>query len=190
MSDGPHKTLPMRPAWRRVAKRGDISTFAPDQVSAALIPALQKDCQAETTGTFLDDLVNLCLGQDTSLFKDDIGSQLETLRAEAGPGLGRKILDEAIRFAAGGEQGTNIAVRALNSALTDRAVKGARQVEEHYLRESTNPRAARVRDRIHGAIGLSGDAIEGLTYNILGLGKERSAIRPVKQQGLDDGVSL
>lgn len=190
MSDGPHRTLPMRPGWKRVAKRGDNCAFAPAEVSAALVPALEQDCQAEGIPAFLDSLVNLCVDQENSLFRDGIALQLETLRAAAGSSIGQMVLDEAIRFAESGEQGRNIAIKALNSALADRAVRGVRQVEEHYLRKSTTPRASRVRGRINEAIGISREAIGGLAHRMLKLKTSRRAIQPLKQQDLDDGVSL
>lgn len=190
MSDGPHRSLPMRPAWKRVAKRGDKAAFAVEEISAALVPALQQDCRDELHPELLSGLRAACHDQENSLFKDHLEPQLEALRPYAGSGLGRVVLDDAIRLAASGEQGMNIAVKALDNALTDRAARGARQMEEHYFRESTAPRAQRVRERIDQAIGRSGDAIAGLARRLLKLDTDRPARQPLRQQGLDDGVRL
>lgn len=43
MSDGPHKSLPMKPAWRKVAERAANPACARDEVSGALLPALARD---------------------------------------------------------------------------------------------------------------------------------------------------
>ncbi len=183
MSDGPHRSLPMRLGWKRVAECGDNRAFAPDEVGHAIIPALEQDCRGELTPQFIDAFCALY----RSLFKDQLGPELEALRPVAGSGIGRVVLDHAMQLAACGETGVDAPVKAMTNALTDRAARGARQVEEHYCRESTEPRAQRVRARIEEAIGNNGAAIDGLSRKILKIDSGPSA-QPAKQQGLDDGV--
>jgi hypothetical protein len=43
MSDGPHRSLPMRPHWRHLAQRAAQGAFPPDQVCEALPYALKRD---------------------------------------------------------------------------------------------------------------------------------------------------
>lgn len=190
MSDGPHRSLRMRRGWQRVAERGDKSAFEIDEISNAIIPALEQDCREEMSGQFLDGLRSVCRNQEHSLFKDQIEPQLESLRDCAGSGIGHVVVDEAIHLCASGEQGLNIALRAMDNALTDRAARGARQVEEHYLRRSAAPRAHIVRERIDKAIADGASAIRGLAHRILGLDADGSARPPLKRQGVDDGVRL
>jgi hypothetical protein len=180
----------MPPTWKRVAVRGDKSAYAIEEIGAALVPALDQDARGALAPNFLDGLRAICADQERSLFRDDIEPQLEALRSLTGAGLGRVVLDEAVRLSAGGEEGLNIAVKAVESALTDRAARGARQVEEHYFRKSTAPRANNVRDRIEEAIGVSRDGIAGLARRLLGIDMDRPTRRPLRQQGLDDGVRL
>ena len=80
MSDGPHKSLPMPPAWKRVAERADNAAFESDEIRKALIPALEHDCRTEMSPALLDDVRSLIEGQDASLFKSDVRPQLEALR--------------------------------------------------------------------------------------------------------------
>jgi hypothetical protein len=47
MSDGPHRSLPMRRGWKRVAERGDKRAYASEEVSEAIIVALEQDCRQE-----------------------------------------------------------------------------------------------------------------------------------------------
>jgi hypothetical protein len=183
MSDGPHRSLPMRPGWKRVAECGDNHAFAPEEVSNAIIPALEQDCRAEMTPEFLDAFCDLY----GSLFKDQLGPELEALRGAAGCGIGRIVLDHAIQMSANGETGPEAPVQALANALTDRAARGARQVEEHYCRESNEVRAQNVRARIEQGVG--GADVDGLARRVLKRDSGSSA-PPVKQQGLDDGVRL
>jgi hypothetical protein len=180
----------MRRGWKRVAERGDKHAFATEEISAALIPALEQDCREEMSREFLNGLCAICRDQESSLFKDQIEPQLNALRSSAGAGIGRIVLDYAIQISADDEQGLNIAEGAMTRALTDRACRGARQVEEHYFRESTAPRSQRVRDRIEQAIGLSAPRIAGLAHQLLRLDSGRSERPAIRQQGLDDGVRL
>jgi hypothetical protein len=78
-------------------------------------------------------------------------------------------------------------VKAMTDALFDHAARAARQVEEHYYRESTMPRAQNVRARIEQAVGDS--PIETLARQVLRM-DERRTNRPALQQGLDDGVRI
>ena len=43
MSDGPHRSLPMRPDWRKFAEYANNKNFARDQVRDAVVAAVEKD---------------------------------------------------------------------------------------------------------------------------------------------------
>lgn len=47
MSDGPYKSLKMRPGWKQLAKRADEKAFASEEVRDALPTALEQDWRAE-----------------------------------------------------------------------------------------------------------------------------------------------
>ena len=47
MSDGPHKSLPMRVGWKKFAKCADKAAFEPDQLADLAIPALEGDWRPE-----------------------------------------------------------------------------------------------------------------------------------------------
>ena len=191
MSDGPHRSLAMRQGWKRVAERGDNTSFALDEVSAAILPALEADCRVELAPAFVEGLSRVLKAQESSLFADDAARQLELLRRDAGPGIGRRILDHAVYLSARGETGLTAGIKSIVSALVDHAARCARQVEEHYYRESTDSRAVRVRERIESSIGRIRDAIEGLGKRVLGLEPLRSGGgKRLKRDGLDEGVEL
>ena len=40
MSDGPHRSLPMRRGWKHVAERGDKPAFTTEDIAEAIVPAL------------------------------------------------------------------------------------------------------------------------------------------------------
>ena len=72
--------------------------------------------------------------------------------------------------------------------VSDRVERGARQVEEHYCRKSSEKRAIKVRQRIEEALG-SAD-VERLARQIINRKTGESIRPPLKRQGLDDGVKL
>ena len=188
MSDGPHKSLPMRPGWKRVAKCGDNIAFAPEEIGKAIVRALHQDCNHEIGPEFLLAIRGVFTNHESDLFKDSMTPQLDALRDTAGHGIGRAVLEHAIEAAERGKTGNEGLEDAMTNALTDRAARGNRQVEEHYCRESNAPRARKVRTRIEEAIGVAG--INGLARQILKIEPRPTSSRKVRQEGLDDGVKL
>ena len=188
MSDGPHRSLPMRRPWKTVAECADNAAFEVEEIREVILPALENDCQREMRREFFDDLRRVCADQEASLFKTDIRPVLEGLRRTANVGMERLVLDHAIHGAASGSSGYDLAERAVGLALKDRGASGIKQVEEHYLRESTAKRAHNVRDRMEQAI--TGADFKPMARRLLD-GRQRSAApKPSKRQGLDDGVKL
>ena len=117
MSDGPHRSLPMRAGWKRVAECGDNHAYAPEEIRNEIIPALEQDCRAEIAPQFVDALHKVFQEQEISLFKDQFGPQLEALRRKAGHGLGRVALEHAILMSAHGETGRDALVKAAANAF-------------------------------------------------------------------------
>lgn len=185
MSDGPHRSLPMRRGWKKVAECGANHAFEPEQVSDCIAPALEEDCRVEMTPAFLDAFNGLY----GSLFRNNLEPELESLRDLAGPGMGRVVIDIAIQLAARGETGPDAPVKAITETLTDHAGRCSKQVEEHWLRESSERRSRDVRGRVDDGIKQAAPAIEGLARKMLKL-EQGSSSRSQKQQGLDDGVKL
>jgi len=177
----------MRKGWKLVAESADNQAFGTDEIGDAILPALEEDCRGEISPEFFGSLRKICGDQETLLFKHDVTPSLEGLRNAAGAGLARAVLNYALQQAARGDSAKDIPESALKDALIDRAARGARQVEEHYCRESTTPRANRVRERIEQAIG-SAD-IGGVARRILDPEAKLETQAP-RRKGLDDGVKL
>jgi|SRR5579863_6114023 hypothetical protein len=187
MSDGPHRSLPMRRGWKRVAENADNKAFSAAEVREAIVPALEEDCR-EISPEFLRGLRRVSIEEAGSLFKSDTTPSLEGLRSLASIGLARVVLDYAIKHASNGQAAKDIAQNAMTDALVDHAARGMWQVEEHYCRKSTAPRANQVRERIEEAIG--GADIGGLAKRILKPDSNGDAPQAPKRDGLDDGVEL
>jgi hypothetical protein len=188
MSDGPHKSLPMLPGWKRVAKCGDNIAFAPEEIGKAIVHALKQDCNHEIGPEFLLSIRGIFMDHESLLFKDRMAPRLDSLRETAGQGMGRIVLEHAIEAAERGKTGNEGLEEAVTNALTDRAARGNRQVEEHSCRKSTAPRAQKVRERIEE--GIKTAPIKDLVRQILKLDPRPSASPKLKNRGLDDGVKI
>lgn len=186
MSDGPHRSLRMRQAWRWVAKRCDKRAFTATEISEALVPAVEQDCREDFPPQVLERVRRIA--QEPSLFKGDFGNQIAPLKAECGHGLGQSFLDNVDRLSTSDADAFSAVQDALAAALEDRAHRGAWQVEEHYLREAPSPRARDVRGRLEEAIGCTDFA--ALAARILSVDRQEPSGMPKKRTDVDDGVKL
>lgn len=188
MSDGPHRSLPMHRGWKRVAERCANIAFSTEEITNALIPALQQDCQAEMSPELVNGIRNVFDDQAASLFKDDPRPRLEALREVAGCGIGLTLLDNVIELSPSGAAELDDLARAMTAALEDRAGRSSRQIEEHYCRTSAAPRALNTRSRMEQSIAAS--PLETLARQILKLDGGAPVRRAIRMQGLDDGVRI
>jgi hypothetical protein len=177
----------MTQAWKRVAERSDKRSFSNDEVSEAFVGALEKDCAREIVPGFFDIAWRIFSDPEPSLFVTKIGDQLEALRRQAGSGVGRSVLEHAILGAARGKVGREGLIEAVKNGLADRAAKATRQIEEHYCRESSNPRASHVRRRMEE--GINGAGFDGLARRLLKI-EQATVKQATRKTGLDDGVRI
>jgi hypothetical protein len=150
------------------------------------VPALEQDCRSEMSPEFIAGLRRVA--EEPSLFQDDAAARLESLRPLAGSGIGRAVLDNVGPLSAADVEGWSLLRESVKAAVQERAHRGIRQVEEHYLREATTPRANNVRGRIEH--GVAGADLDALVARVLSADPLRVSRAPAKQTGLDDGVSL
>jgi hypothetical protein len=186
MSDGPHRSLPMGRAWKRVAERADNYAFSAREIRTALIPALERDCRTEINAAFLRDVHAALDERNSLLFKMDVKPVMDSFRADASSSMDRAILDNVCALSAEDLAGADVLFKAVEAVVADRAARGARQVEEHYLRRSSAERANQLRDRMEDAITTmnTGEVAARL------LNGTKAASAPAKRRSLDDGVEL
>lgn len=186
MSDGPHRSLPMRRRWQLVAERADKRSYTVPEIRDVLVPALERDCRDEMSPEFVAGLRRVA--EEPSLFRDDAAARLEALRPLAGYGIGRAVLDNVAPLAAADIEGWSLLRESLKAAVQDRAHCGTRQIEEHVLRKTTAPRANNVRARL--ADGVASADFDALVARVLSAKPTPVPRAPKKQTDLDDGVSL
>src|SRR5688500_15135797 len=103
MSDGPHKSLPMRRHWRDFAERAANRACAMDEVGEAVVPALKREFAEAPIKNVRDALGG---GDTASLFQEDRIAQLEALRDKfRGSAAAKTLIDCAVEAAAGGLTG-------------------------------------------------------------------------------------
>jgi hypothetical protein len=191
MSDGPHKSLNMKPVWKKVAERADLAAFEPEQVSEKLMSALQDDWAEEGCDELVRGIKEI-IGdtRQASLLDNNKADELESARRElsAGQGLKQLVLDSVIQSFDSGGDGSDALQNGIQNALTERAARGALQVEEHYHRKSNEKQAVNVRSRLNQAIERA--PIGDFSRRAAGLRTQVPLAKPQKQQTLDDGVSL
>ena len=81
MNDGPHRTLPLSTAWRRVAERVDDDNYDSDEVRRAVRRALEEDWQADI-GDFGVRILNILREPQPDLYTT-VATQINDLRVEA-----------------------------------------------------------------------------------------------------------
>ena len=189
MSDGPHRSLNMGRDWKRLAERADTPAFASEEVRDAFQTALEGDWRKEVPPRILQQVRTMLQNPLLPCSSDQATSQLEVLRREtAGSALGDAFLNHAIQAVHRGLTGVDGLRETACNALMDRAMRGKRQVEEHYLRKSRPSRVARLRDRIESVVTQSN--ILMVADRILQMKKSEKLRRPLRQTGLDEGVQL
>jgi hypothetical protein len=189
MSDGPHKSLPMRSGWRKFAERADKAAFESDQIAQAAIPALECDWQEDVAPNL--PALRSILGDDRqfTLFGGANTAALEALeRLRPGNSLWRTFVGGVARAISAGQTGEQAKLASATNALFERGARAIRQVEEHYLRTAGEAVALRIRTRMEE--GISRAPIETLARRLVGLDSVGAVQAPQKLQGLDDGVAL
>ena len=184
MSDGPHRSLPMRRWWRRLAERADKCAFDVEEVADALIPALESECLNELAPAFLQRLRRVFA--EPGLFGPAESPQLEELSAQTQTGLGRRVLDNVAVLSPTEATDSNFLQRALENTIHSEAQRYFRQIEEHYRRRSSASRAQRERDRLNEALGRADVSV--VARKLLEPDGSRSVSRVPLKTGLDEGV--
>jgi hypothetical protein len=189
MSDGPHRSLPMRKAWRDLAERGDKLVYDSGQVAEAAKHALVSDFKNEVSYALVKALKDIFIGRDNSLGLREIAiHQLEEARSlAAGSVFGANAVAWSIALIHEDRFGMEAFHDAIGLAAKERGLANTRSVEEHYLRESSLRRANGVSARLQAAISELSETQLGSMLVDPQPARSRGQQR---KNGLDDGVSI
>ena len=184
MSDGPHRSLPMRPWWKQAAQRADTSAFDVAECKEAVEVAIHHELHAELGPTFRQALKNAY--EEPGLFSPAESIHLRTLTPETP--FERRVLDNIAVLSPQAAAERDAFVDALCRAIRNEVPRYSRQIEEHYRRKSGSGHARRERERLDLA-AASAD-VGSLVRRLLQRDGLRAAPALKKKTGLDDGVIL
>ncbi|TPK85700.1 hypothetical protein FJ936_09175 [Mesorhizobium sp. B2-4-13] len=193
MSDGPHKSLPLRPKYRRVAEWAYKSAFAIPEVCEAAESALVQDANMELRGV-IKQLVDIVEGSDLfSRQPDELQRQLYELRDDPAVHPLAASAIECIQMAVQeGLQGRDAVQSGIATALSERLDANARTTEEHYLAERGPGAGRTIRNRM-GEVSAGmheNGSFTRIARSLLGDGTVAITRTPAVRDGLDEGVSL
>lgn len=191
MSDGPHKSLPLRPRWREVAKRASKDAFDRSAIQEALEPALLGDCRAELPASLTRRVLAVLEGTDllSRLPEGQIG-QLRAMRDDPSlDPLGASLIECSMMSVAQGLTGRAAFFDAAETALLERSVNNARTTEEHFRDKGTRNQDIKIRRRMSEAIETS-DCFSRIARSLGGVSDVTISRRAPVHDGLDEGPPL
>lgn len=185
MSDGPHRSLPLRKPWKDLAKRGDQYSYDATEVAEAATYALASDFKNEVKPSLVECLKAIFNGRDNSLQSPEIALQdiEDSKRLAAGSVIGMNFIAHSIEKINDGHFGEDAFHEALGAAIRSRGYANANSMEEHYVRESNQRRASHVKARVV-------DAISSFSDSYLGSFVANGGNRLRKKVDIDEGVLL
>jgi hypothetical protein len=180
----------MRRRWKGLAEVADSATSTLGEAVPRLLNALSGDWREEISPGLVSALRDVCDKADQiSMFADRRHPELDRLAKEmSGRPLALSLIECVDRTLASGQFGPAALEDAARRTLELRIRRGFRQMEEHYLRESTQPRADRLRQQLDSTAAASDLGV--WARRLTGIEKGPTTIRPPKMGGLDDGAPL
>lgn len=189
MSDGPHKSLNMRRAWKRLAKVTDNPNSSDDEIAECFQDAHKKDWKRENCEATVKRIQDIVCDEQSAMFRDVVVEKLEELRPKIGGSpMGMLLLDCIIDSFSSGNDGTAAVQGGIENTLREWSARHSREMEEHYRRESTDRRAIRLRDRYEASAANAN--FRELAESVVRPSKSDKGTSPRKRTDLDDGVGL
>tara|TARA_B100000378_G_scaffold235587_1_gene202105 strand:+ start:4661 stop:5239 length:579 start_codon:yes stop_codon:yes gene_type:complete len=190
MSDGPHKSLPLRHGYQRVAAWAYKPAFSINQVCEAAEVALFRDVAIEVVPT-IKPLLAIVDGQDLLSLASSMHEQLDRLRVDpAVDTLAANAVEGAQMALREGYAGLAAVEKGLASALAERLAAGGRAMEEHYLVKAGPGACQQMRRRMNETITQMANkgTFDRMAKSILGDRSVSVARTPTIHDGVDQGV--
>ncbi|QRI63773.1 hypothetical protein JQ506_01805 [Shinella sp. PSBB067] len=193
MSDGPHRSLPLRPKYRRMAERAYKPAFSLQEVCEAAEAALVQDASIEVRNV-IRELIDIVDGADLfSRQLDEVQRRLQELRDDpAVHPLAANAIDCTEMAVRQGLEGRAAIEDGIATALCERLDANGRTTEEHYLSERGNRASRTIRDRMTdvSASMSAGGSFTRIARSLMGDRSVPVLRAPASRSGLDDGVAL
>ncbi len=190
MSDGPHRSLPLRHGYQRVAAWAYKPAFSVNQIGEAAESALLRDVAIEVSPT-IKSLLAIVDGQDLLSLASSMNDQLDRLRVDpAVDTLAANAVEGAQMALREGYGGLVALEKGLASALAERLAAAGRAMEEHYLVKAGPGACQQMRRRMNETIThmTNSGTFDRMTKSILGDRSVSVARTPTVYDGVDQGV--
>lgn len=190
MSDGPHRSLPLKSHWKPVAEWASKDAWSISDVVEATSRALERDLREVPIRSIRRILG---VGPEASLFAQDgnaVVAELDRARIECrGSAIGNAAIDGALQAVLEGDRGEMACQRAIQYALDRNFRSHSRSIEEHYQRKAGDRSARHMRDRL-GAVGSRCDFGDiARRHSKADVPAARASAR-ARRTGIDDGPAM
>lgn len=189
MSDGPHRSLPLRRAWKKVCEIADGRAHALDEVVECIPAALAADASSEIGENLLKSLRRILNPEQPNLI-DDAREQVAALRPQASSVMEIDLVESVGDALRDGKTGVEAFQAGAEAVLEERGHAAKRSVVEHYLRKAPQARAAHVEQRVAEALQRAGDSLRDLAAGLTTGSVRRAVPKPADRSGLDDGPAF
>jgi hypothetical protein len=178
----------MSRAWKRLAERASKSAYSAEEVADCVGPALASDWNREVRPSFSEALMDVLRKEPSSqLFETQRVQDIDQLAGQSASPFEEILVQVVADAVHQGNFGAEAENAAIVSAISERANRCIRSVEEHWHRSGASNSAISVRSRLEGAVQNSHSA--EIAQQIRSGSKPKS--QPVQRRdGLDDGVKF
>ena len=188
MTDGPHRSLPLRKHWKDFAKRIDIEAYSLEENCQYLRAAVKKDF-SEPVLTAVRNLLDE--RKRGPLPVVDPVKQIEATSKDCRGSAADNILIRCVTYELSkGRTGEEAFKNAFKNASEEVARANFRSIQEHYCREETNIK------RLNSFRKRLGETIRKTDFNSIGSEviekrESRKTIQKLsKRTGVDEGPEL
>lgn len=189
MSDGPHRSLPLRRAWKKVCEIADGRAHALEEVVEKIPAALAADAQGEIGEGLLKSLRRILMAEQPQLI-DDAPQQVAALRSQAASVMEVDLVEAVSDALRDGMRGADAFQSGAEAVFEGRGEAVTRSVVEHYLRRTPQERAAHVEQRVTEALKQASGRIRDLATGLVTGVMKRALPKAVDRSGLEDGPAL
>ena len=188
MSDGPHRCLNMRKAWKDAAQAAASDAFSDDDVQERVLRAVRNDWAKEVPAAFMTELRRVFGAEDQgSLIPPTLGAAVELAGLVPGSAFVAALAECAEDAAARSLCGEAAIADITAAALEDRAERSLRHIQEIYQRESTLDHARHVMDRVSEPLNK---AVAQLASELGDHGRLARQAPIVRATGIEEGPRL
>lgn len=195
MSDGPYKSLPMKPAWKTVSEYAHKSVYTAEERENSMCVAFHKDFIRDVGKDFINAIGKVLVGQDQgNLLASQAEFEVNAIKNNYGQLPLRDAVCDHVHVALyQGLKGEAALREGVNRATQEHGHAHIRQIEEHYKRDASNykerQKAVSVRTKLLETLASS--RVRNFGNEIIGLIRGDAVVtKLVKASGVDDGPEM